>query len=55
MDEALAENIKQSAIWHKKYCKDTECNVSLILLGMTYAKLLGRKEPTEEELKNYFH
>lgn len=53
MNESQFENLKNAAIWHKEQCakvKDTECNVSLFLLGVTAVKILGR-DLTEEEQK----
>lgn len=46
--DAQAFNILQAAKHHKEWCGDSECNVSLYMLGMTYSALLGRKL-TEEE------
>ena len=39
----LAENLITTAKWHKKQCKDTECNVSLFMLGRVYSQLIGRE------------
>ncbi len=52
MNEAQVENLKNAAIWHKEHCEkvqDTECNVSLFLLGVTAVKLLGRDLTKEEQ------
>ncbi len=46
-------NLLNSAKWHKEHCgniQDTECNVSLFLLGQTY-ELLANRKLTEEEHK----
>lgn len=49
--EAL--NILSVAKWHKEHCEDTECNVSLYMLGETYRNLVER-ETTAEERKTFF-
>lgn len=49
--EAL--NILNSAKWHKEHCEDSECNVSLYLLGETY-KTLAEYELNEEERQIFF-
>ena len=52
MNEGQAENLINAARWHKEHCgniQDTECNVSLFLLGVTFVKITGRDLTPEEQ------
>lgn len=42
MADGKAENLLESAKWHKAHCEDPECNVSLYLIGLVYQDLVGR-------------
>lgn len=50
--EALARNIMADAIWHREHCGPevgNDCNVSLMLLGEAYVRLMGRPLSPEEK------
>lgn len=52
MNESQVQNLRNAAIWHKEHCAkihDTECNVSLFLLGVTATKIAGRDLSKEEQ------
>lgn len=48
LKRAEALNILNAAKWHKENCEDTECNISLYLLGETYRTLTEHELNAEE-------
>lgn len=53
MSEAERINFLNSVRWHRDNCKDSECNVSLFMLRLLYARLVGRELTKKEAQENF--